>query len=357
MLRRAKGGLGVPSTAARVFYRDLSENLPVLFKNKRARLFPLSSVILQHSDFVPVQGLLSSMEPAIVLPFIAADIPAALPTNAEIEASKDVFIEFRGRRVVRVGKHFVVKYGFGVDIIEGENMLFVRRTTTILIPKVYALYTEPNTRKNYIVMENIEGETLASKWPSLTELQKGCIATKLKLYFDELRKLSSPGYFGSLGNRPLLDDIFWTKEKSPSMNGSFQNEGAINEAMAQKYTFETSGRSIHKADFYRQALPRVLHGHPPIFTHADFQRKNFMVRGVSSKAGLWNDCQRRNSKVRDVPSGDGLWAARRPIEDEFEVTVIDWERAGWYPSYWNMGPLSLPLEDGMMIGGYSCATC
>lgn len=193
-----------------------------------------------------MQSLLDSVDPAIALPSIAADIPAALPTNAEIEASKDVLIEFGGRRVVRVGKHFVVKYGLHVDIIEGENMLFVRRTTTILIPKVYGLYTEPNTRKDYTVMENIEGETLASKWPSLTESQKRGIVTKLKLYFDELRKLSSPGYFGSLGNRPLLDDILWTKEKSPSINGPFQNEDAINEAMAQKYTFETSGRSIIK---------------------------------------------------------------------------------------------------------------
>lgn len=273
----------------------------------------------------------------LTLPFISADVPSPLPTNAQIEASRDVFTDFSGRKVVRVGKHFVVKYGINIDIIEGENMLFVRKSTTISVPKVYALYTDSSTRKNYIVMENVEGETLASRWPSLTESQKVAIVTKLKQCFDELRQLPSPGYFGSLGKRPLLDDIFYTREKTPSINGPFENEDAINEAMAQKYTFEAPCRKNYKADFYRQALPRVFCRHAPKFTHADFQRKNFIVRVDSSEVGLWNDCQRQNSKIQDVSAGDGLWAAKRPAEDKFNVTIIDWEKAGWYPSYWEYG--------------------
>ncbi|KAF6235290.1 hypothetical protein HO173_006484 [Letharia columbiana] len=277
------------------------------------------------------------MELSIALPFIAADVPSALPTNAEIEASKDVIAVTGGRRVVRVGTHFVVKYGLGVTILEGENMLFVRSTTTIPIPKVYALYTETDTKKNYIVMENIEGHTLAYKWPSLTESQKKAIATKLKLCFDELRQLPSPGYFGSLGKRPLLDDIFWTSQKKSSINGPFENEDAVNEAMAQKYTFEVYGRTNYVADFYRQALPHVLCGHAPTLTHADFQRKNIIVQVVPPKVGLWNDCQHQPNGIRDAPPRDGLWTAKRPVEEEFKVTIIDWEKAGWYPSYWEYG--------------------
>ena len=42
--------------------------------------------------------------------------------------------------VTAVGEHFVVKYGPKVKLQEGENMLFVRQTTQIRVPTVYALF-------------------------------------------------------------------------------------------------------------------------------------------------------------------------------------------------------------------------
>lgn len=219
---------------------------------------------------------------------------------------------YGNRRVVRVGKHFVVKYGQGVDIIEGENMLFVQSRTTVTIPKVYALYTESDTKTNYIVMENVDGHTLASTWPSLTSQQKETIAAKLRDFYEELRKIPSPGYFGSLGKRHLLDEIFWTREEAPMINGPFESEDALNEAMALKYMIE--GRPTYKADFYRQSLPYVFKGHQPTFTHADCQRKNIMICKIPLRGEDSN--------------------AKQPFEDIYKVTIIDWEKAGWYPSYW-----------------------
>ena len=252
------------------------------------------------------------MASSITLPFIAAAIPSALPTNAEIEDSRDVLSAYGNRTVVRVGRHFVVKYGQGVDIIEGENMLFVQSRTTITIPKVYALYTEPSTKKNYIVMENVDGDTLASRWPSLTRQQKEVIVAKLRCFYEELRQIPSPGYFGSLGERHLLDEIFWTCEEAPSINGPFKSEDALNEAMALKYIHD--GRPTYKADFYRQSLSYVFRGHQPIYTHADCQRKNIII------------CK--------VAPGDRDLNADHHLEDEYKVTIVDWEKAGWYPSYW-----------------------
>jgi hypothetical protein len=48
--------------------------------------------------------------------------------------------------MVRVGKHFIVKFGQDVDLIEGENMLFVQKTTNVAVPKIYALYTDASTK-------------------------------------------------------------------------------------------------------------------------------------------------------------------------------------------------------------------
>ena len=55
-----------------------------------------------------------------------------------------------------------MKFGLGVNLIEGENMLFVREKTNIPIPRVFALYSAPETGKNFIVMERILGQTLLS---------------------------------------------------------------------------------------------------------------------------------------------------------------------------------------------------
>ena len=86
------------------------------------------------------------MEVSVTLPFVAADIPCTLPNNVDIEVSKDGFADYSGQKVVRLGKHFVVIYGININIIEAENMLFVRKATTIPVPKVYALYTDSDTR-------------------------------------------------------------------------------------------------------------------------------------------------------------------------------------------------------------------
>ena len=219
------------------------------------------------------------MTSSIVSHYRATDIPYDLPTSAEIQDSEDVVSGYGNRKVVRVGRHFVVKYGKAIDIIEGENMLYIQRNTTIAVPKVYTLYTEPYTGWNFIVMEYIEGSTLALAWPDLNAVQKLVLTAKLMNFYNELRQLPSPGYFGSLGQRPLLDDTFWTRENVPSINGPFETEDALNEALAQKYTYD--GRAYYKAEYYRQSLPHIFWGDQPTFAHGDCQRKYIMVRKVS----------------------------------------------------------------------------
>ena len=65
------------------------------------------------------------MASSIVYHYRATDVLYDLPTIAEIQDSEDVISAYGNRGVVRVGRHFVVKYGKGIDIIEGENMLYV----------------------------------------------------------------------------------------------------------------------------------------------------------------------------------------------------------------------------------------
>ncbi|KAH6664257.1 hypothetical protein B0J14DRAFT_493782, partial [Halenospora varia] len=60
------------------------------------------------------------------------------------------------------------------------------------------------------------------------------------------------------------------------------------------------------------AFPHVLQNHPPMFTHGDFQRKNIIA-------------------MKAVPLVGELSGN---VEGDFELTIVDWETVGWYPSYW-----------------------
>ena len=135
-------------------------------------------------------------------------LPAPLPTNAEIENSTDEIGDSQDRCVVFLGPYFVVKYGIMINLMECQNMLFVKQKSKIRVPQVYAMYTDTETGKNYIVMEYIEGQTLEKAWPNLESLDKEQISTILRYYLDELHAMPPSGYYGSLGKLHYLNGIF-----------------------------------------------------------------------------------------------------------------------------------------------------
>lgn len=270
------------------------------------------------------------MDQLPVPPYYAdsALFPAALPTEAQIRSSKDILSECGARKTVRVGHHFVVKYG-NLDVIEAHNMIFVGRKTKIPVPTVYAIFASADKKVLYIIMEYIHGSPLSSEWPRMSNSQKDIVCRKIKAYFEELRHIPSPGYFGSLGYRHLLNGMFYTGEgtkRNPAINGPFQTESALNEALVQKSRSNAAmnGREGYKAAFYHRSLPTVFHGHKSVFTHGDFQRKNIIVSKVPV----------------DGKVGDSI------IED-YQVTMIDWEMSGWYPTYWEycMTAICFRFED------------
>lgn len=249
---------------------------------------------------------------SVALPYYAdaTTIPANIPTVKDIESSADLLCnEQRGRRVVGVGQHFVAKYGVAVNLIEGETMLFIRQATSVPVPRIYALFKDPSSRKAYIIMERVEGNTLESEWDSLGHTEKTDITHKLRMSFDELRKLKSPGGYCSIGRRPLSDYIFWTNDTGTSIAGPFDTETQLTSAMIKKYAF--NNLPPRKSEFYKRAFPSLFHGHPPVFSHGDFQLKNVMLR-KQSRCGK-----------------DGQATC------EYDPVIIDWEFAGWYPSYWD----------------------
>lgn len=239
---------------------------------------------------------------SIQIPYYARpeELPSDLPTKDVIKSSTEILCEQSARKVVGVGLCFVVKYGLQVDLEEGWNMIFIKNTTSILVPRVYALFKDSESNENYIIMERIKGDRLDSIWTVLDYTQKRAIALQIKANLTELRKLRSPDGYCSLGCKALRDHLFYTgyEDESLGLEGPFKTETELNDALVKKY-LSSGYLPAGKADYYRRSFPSVLTGHPPTFTHGDLQRKNIIV----------------NRK-------------------DYAITIIDWEFAGWYPSYW-----------------------
>jgi hypothetical protein len=238
-------------------------------------------------------------------------LPAPLPTTAEIEAATQSLPSIHHpnyRRTVVVNDHFVVKYGTRMIENEGHALLFLEKNKCIVAPRLYAMYRENG--RLYLIMEFKPGRQLSELWPSMDDDEILCVAEQLRKIWAQLRSIPSPAGFGSTTGGPLRHRFFKWREADPRITGPFDVEEDLNRALARKSqkNWEGSGRRGWMSEFFARHLPSALTNHPSVFTHADLQRKNILVLEVSA----------------------GPTESRR-----LEVSaVVDWEDAGWYPSYW-----------------------
>lgn len=262
----------------------------------------------------------------LTLPYVGDDLPAPLPTQEQIDNPDQILVEVGGRKVARVGEHYVIKYGEAAEELEVEaaTMIFLRNTTCINLPKVYAVYRSDGHGAVVIVMEFIPGSNLLEAWRRLSAAHKRQVCQDLKKQIDQLRNLPSLGYFGGVGKRPMPDGIFWTgegDERDPGANGPFYSENELNNALVEKALLVDktwNGRGPQRSQFYQRMLPDVLRNHASVFTHADLQRKNIIIQSSPS------------SGVSLAINGD----FDHFLATDLRVALVDWEKAGWYPSYW-----------------------
>lgn len=263
------------------------------------------------------------MWPPIALPFLrdSTSLPSPLPSKADIENSTIVLRHDTSyHKVVVVGQHFLVKYGRGVEQREGDTLYFIEHNLKISAPRLYAMYREESNGWLYIIMELLSGEPLDQKWPALLHIEKMQIINKLRRIFEQMRLLPSPDFYGDVFRRSLPHHLFWTREKTQSISGPFQNEHEFNMSFVGKLRMiaQDNGLPSYKADFYERTLSLALKNNPPTFSHSDVQRKNILVREIAPEF-----------------SNQGK---------DYEVAIIDWEEAGWYPSYWEYASVAIAFQ-------------
>ncbi|KIW82973.1 hypothetical protein Z517_02216 [Fonsecaea pedrosoi CBS 271.37] len=238
------------------------------------------------------------------LPYFAPpdQLPSPLPTVAEILASTTQLKRFNGDphpNVVRVGEHFVVKFGVDIDLRDGENTLFVQQATSLSVPTIYAIFHDEATGYNFIVQEYISGQGLDEYWPKANQSGKEAVVAKLRHYFDELRSLPSPGYFGGLWRQPILEGYVTggqrALEKGDVPPCDTEEEWVDSMIRNADANYSVKNRAFFESN--KNLLHSIFQGHDCVFTHAVLHPSNIIVR------------------------------------DDNTVVVIDWSLSGWYPSY------------------------
>ncbi|ELR05846.1 hypothetical protein VC83_09000 [Pseudogymnoascus destructans] len=242
------------------------------------------------------------------------ELPAPLPSVDEIHSSPNILKGLEAwadRKVVRVGEHFIAKYSPYNDQIEGENLLFIEQNLQISAPRLYAMWKEPDGRL-YIVMEYLQGDTLQFLWPNLQESDKVLILSKLRAIFNQVRTLQSPGFFGGINKSHMPHHLFYSPAYDPKISGPFGSESDLVLGLISKSRLNAEDRKRHSylADFFENQLllDLVEEDRTSTFTHSDLQMKNILVREISSQ---------------ELSQGK-----------DYDVSIVDWESAGWYPSYW-----------------------
>ncbi|RDW90001.1 aminoglycoside phosphotransferase family protein [Aspergillus mulundensis] len=240
----------------------------------------------------------------------ACQLPGPLPDQNEIEQATRTLpkrSDYGGRLVV-IRNTYVVKYGPLVTENEGYALLFVEEQLNIPVPQLYAMYRDRDTL--YIVMEYIPGISLGTVWPSLTEADKDSIVRELRCIFNQMRALASPAFYGSVNQGPVPHKYFFSREKDTAVTGPFQTEEEFGKAIALRSRIMWSESNSHSflSDYLARHLPSALRNHPPTFTHGDLYRENVFVKKALNSA---------------------------TNKEEYAVAaLVDWETAGWYPSYW-----------------------
>lgn len=177
-------------------------------------------------------------------------------------------------------------------LAEAHAMQFVPSCTSIPVPKVYYAFIYKGT--SYTVMRRIRGQMVGSLWSLRTEESKMRILDQLRGMIMELRSVPVPEGAGvsSVDGGPFYDcrlpsRFYW---------GPYATIREFHQALVGGNDFDTEcpiPDLSELLEFYRQ-----WSGNELVLTHGDLSSFNIMVQG------------------------------------DTVVGILDWETAGWFPTYW-----------------------
>lgn len=206
-------------------------------------------------------------------------------------------------KIIRLDEHRVLKKSY-TSIHETEAMKFIAANLTIPVPKVYETsFSDDPNKISQIVMEYIPGESLDTAWTNLSHEQKISTCRQLNGYLSQLEKLKGNTRICNASGGPVTVGL-----RFPRCGGPFETEADFNTFMIEH---EHERMPTIFKDYIRAGL---ADNHEIHFAHGDFSPRNILVN-----------------------------------EDGRVTAVLDWDRSGWYPEYWDTNRM---LIENPGIRGY-----
>ncbi|PFH61723.1 hypothetical protein XA68_16444 [Ophiocordyceps unilateralis] len=179
------------------------------------------------------------------------------------------------------------------NLAEAYALRFVSRHTSIPVPKVHCAFVYKG--KTYIVMSKIRGQMLRNGWLSRPQESKKKILEQLSRMLAELRSVPRPAGVGvSNVNGGPFEDCRLPSQARRSPYATTRNfHQALANDLDPDVEYGNLGPDVAELlCFYRESR------HDLVLTHGDLSSLNILARG------------------------------------DQVVGIVDWETAGWFPSYW-----------------------
>lgn len=206
---------------------------------------------------------------------------APYPEGETIYRFHDRFVVQHGDIVTKYTKH---PDGMGANDQPNEAAVlqFVKEHTTIPVPEVIS------SEWDRVILQYIEGRTLKEAWPSLSDHQRSDILAQLRDYIGQMHSLQG-FYLGRFDGQGVIVPSMMARSGGP-----FSTMRTFHDWLVRPPR-RIEEQSIH----WHQITTQLGADYPIVFTHGDISARNIMVR---------------KGRV---------------------VALLDWERAGWYPAYWD----------------------
>lgn len=207
-----------------------------------------------------------------------------------------LFYEAGNRGAWSLGSRYILKdRGPSCPTWEVPNTQFLREQTSIPVPDIVESWEEGD--RMFILMRRIPGESLDKAWPNLSTDEKERIAKQTAEYLQQLRKLQSDK-IQSLGDHPVYDNFLFISKKDGLPHGPLASDDELWDVMKRGLGKIPEAAQIR----LRQSMPSAR---PYTFTHGDLTDVNIMVENGSLTG------------------------------------IIDWERSGYFPVWWEYASTSI----------------
>ncbi|CAI7588376.1 unnamed protein product [Penicillium bialowiezense] len=232
----------------------------------------------------------TSKGPSSSAPAASSSVPQSV--NNTVLNPIQILKRIRPRKgnVLMLTDRLCVKYGRRVHLSEASTMRFISQHTSIPVPQVLCAFTRSGW--TYIVMERIKGDMIGNGWVKRNEGSKAKLLSQLAENIRVMRDIRPPEGIKvvSVDGESLLD----CRIPGPSLRfGPFDTIQEFHQHLRMGMEFDP-----RLDPEIQDLIKRQEKSWPLVFTHGDLSSLNILVRG-----------------------------------DEV-VGIVDWETAGWYPSYW-----------------------